>query len=315
VLPVGNISQLLWDTEEYEMAIMEETQPKDKVSRAARKAYEQSVFDNRCDEQVLFQARRIRPEWERDRTTYQARVRACEVLKCEVPRLEASAAEAARAAADAEAFARSPLADGSTIGELRQRVLAVDPQRRVGTPAELAQGLLFLVGSMPDGAVGRLKSKALAARAAVADTAAQAQRLLRLSAATVAPDGEVAKLGSRINQLQQQIAGRREVLEAEGKLPATRAECESLAAGNRPPDFASYHAPGQKRIPLAMLYREARHKLDRLCELLARKPDAERDNARDLEELAQLKEKLQAAQQAALVRLGDARDMKWVGDE
>lgn len=295
------------------MAIMEETSTEKpavpKVSRAAIRAYRESVFDNRCDPEINFAGRRIDAEWRADRATYESRVRACKTLKEDVPRLEAAAADAARAVAEAQQFAATPLADGLTVAELRARLHAANPNLPASTPAELAQGLLFLVGSMPDGAVGRLKSKALSARAAVGDTAAQAQRLLRQTAATVAPDGAVAKLAAQIEQLQSSMAKRQPILRAESQVATVRAECQELAAGRRPPTFSSI--VGQQQKPLATLYRTARRKLDELLDMVSRKPDAEKANARDLEELGRLKAKLAGAEQTALLRLADPQAMLW----
>jgi hypothetical protein len=297
--------------------IMEETtaEKPPKVSRSDRKRYEQSVLDGVCSDEILFGARRIKNEWTRDRATFEARQQACEVLRVKVPELERVAAGAARAAAEAEAFSRGTIADSMSVAELRQRIAAAHPTLRVGTPTELAAALQWFTGTMPNQGVGILKSKAITARAAVQDTIARAQQVLRQTAAEHREDPEVARLAGKMAELESRIRSRHEVLAAESKVAAARAQCEKIASGDRPSDFSSYHQPGQQRPPLATLYRAARARLDQLLDLVARKPDAARDNQRDLEELAQLKVKLGETQHAALVRLADPKAMKWCGDE
>jgi hypothetical protein len=290
--------------------IMEETvdQPKAKVSRSDRKRYEQSVFSGQCDEGVLFAARRIRAEWEADRRTFLARREACKTLAERVPELDERARQAARAAAEAEAFARSAIPDTVTIADLRARISAAGPKLRVGTPAELAAALAWLGDTSPSGYLGRLKSGALAARAAVADSVNRARQVLSQTAADHR-EPELSRLGGKIAEIESRIRSRQEVLAAESQAALVKVQCEQLARGERPPTFSSII--GQRQRPLAELYRAARAQLDHLCDLLARRPDAERDNARDLAELATLREKLAAAQQAALVRLAQPENMRW----
>ena len=50
-----------------------ETASPAKVSRSAIKAYRQSIFDGVCDPGILFDARRLEIEWQRDRKTYECR--------------------------------------------------------------------------------------------------------------------------------------------------------------------------------------------------------------------------------------------------
>ena len=59
----------------------------------------------------------------------------------------------------------------------------------------------------------------------------------------------------------------------------------------------------------------ARAKLDQLCDLVAGKADAEKQNAADQAELARLQAKMGEARKAALERLADPQAMKWCGDE
>jgi len=295
--------------------IMEETSTeklgKPKVSRSDRKAYQQSVLDNVCDSKINFAARRLDCEWRADRRTYEVRLQACKTLKEDVPELERVAAEAARAAAEAESFARSAVPNTLTVAELRARLHAAHPNLPASTPAELAQGLLFLVGTMPGQHIGNLKSKAISARSAVADTISRARQVLNQTAAEHREDPEVAKLAAKIAELEHRIRGREPILGAEGQATLARAECEKLARGDRPSDFSSYHQPGQQRPPLAALYRAARARLDSLLDLVARKPDAIRDNQRDLEELTQLRVKLAETQRASVDRLADPKAMRW----
>ena len=144
--------------------------------------YRQSVFDNVCDPGILFDSRRIEAEWRKDRSVYEARVKACETLKVEVPKLEEAAADVAKAVTEAEVFARSAIGDNVIIGDLRQRIHAANDKLPAGTPAELAAGLAFLCNIMPGGFIGTCKSRAIAARGAVESARTTAEQTLYRSA-------------------------------------------------------------------------------------------------------------------------------------
>ena len=286
-----------------------------KPSRSAIKEYRQSVFDNVCDAAINFAARRIDAEWQQDRKTFERRQCACESLQIDLPALEAAANDAAKTAAQAEEFARALLPDNATIGQLRERIRAANEKALTGTPIELANALQFLSSMFPDGQIGRLKSAAIRSRGAISDCRDRARQTLIETADNTEPDPALAKVGARIEEVKHRIGSRREVLEAEAKVPLVKRECEQLARGDRPPSYSSVNQPGQQPTPLATLYRAARRKLDELFELVAAKPDAEKANAADEAELQRLQAKAAEAHQAALLRLCQPENMRWTGGE
>jgi hypothetical protein len=279
-----------------------------KPSRKAIRAYRESVFDGTCDEGTLFNARQIRAEWERDRRTYQARVRACEILTVDVPRLEKAVAETAKGLAEAETFARSPIPDSMSVAQLRERIRAVNPSLSAGSPDELAAGLLFLADTLPTGALGTLYLKAAAARNDLDDMRSRSRRTLIETGAETVVDPQSRKLSERITRLREAIAARSPTLDAEAAAKRQRAICERIAAGDVEP-------PKEYAGSVARFYRGARTTLDRLLDLVAGKADAVAANQRDQEELAVLQGKIGEARQAALLRAADPRAMRWCGDE
>ena len=273
--------------------------------------YRQSVFDGNYDEGVCFDARRIRSEWEVDRQRYLSRVAASESLATEVPRLQAIAAEATKAVADAENFARLPLPDGLTIGELRARFAAAGAKITSNTPAELAATLQWYVNGMPNGHLGTLKSKAIRSQGAIADCRSRAEQTLYQTAPDVGPDHATLSLQQRCEEIRRRIAARQPTLQAEQHIAQQRTECEAIAAGEAPvPPMQGLTTEGKSEW-LRRTYRAARAKLDELCDLVAGKADAEVANARDGEELQRLTAKLAEAHRAALLRLADAKNMRW----
>ncbi len=141
-------------------AILEnETATVGKVSRSAIRAYRESVARGECDETILFNGRKLKIEWDKDRTVYLSRVGAHESLTTEIPRLKEVAAEVSKRLTDAQTFATSPLADNLTIGELRERISVANEKVSTGTPAELAAALQWLGDTMPGGHLGACKSQ------------------------------------------------------------------------------------------------------------------------------------------------------------
>ena len=67
-----------------------------------------SVARGECDETILFNGRKLKIEWDKDRAVYLSRVQAAETLTTEVPKLEAIAAETCAALTEVEAFAHAP---------------------------------------------------------------------------------------------------------------------------------------------------------------------------------------------------------------
>jgi hypothetical protein len=141
-----------------------------------------------------------------------------------------------------------------------------------------------------------------------------AEEILR-SSGQYTSDPEVSKLAKQADQVRARIAARRPILEgqAEAKAAELRQQCEQLATGE---SELSPHAFG---LPLGVLpsqlYRVARQRLDRLLDMVAAKPDAERENTADQKELVKLEAKLADCGRRARERLCDPRNMKWCGDE
>ena len=116
-----------------------------------------------CDPAILFDGRKLKIEWERDRQTYEARAKACESLKTGVPRLEEAASKLPSGSTDAQTFATLPLADGVTTRDSRQTLQAAGFAGPTGTLAELAIALQWFANLMPDG-IFRLESFVLRSR-------------------------------------------------------------------------------------------------------------------------------------------------------
>jgi hypothetical protein len=219
--------------------------------------------------------------------------------------------------AEAQKFASSIMLDTATIAELRQRLRTANYAPLVGTPNELAAGLVFLCNSFPDGYLGRLQSQVIRSRGAITDCRSNAKRVLGETAADRQPDSELVKLGANIEETQRRIAARRPTLQAEELIKQQRALCERLAGGGVSPPYT----PGQPLTADAKLswikqtYRAARVRLDQLIDLVSGKADAEKQNASDQAELARLQAKVMEVQQSALLRMCKPEAMRWVGDE
>lgn len=269
-------------------------------------AYRESVFAGDCNEAILFDARRIRSEWERDRRIYERRLEAVRVLREELPRLQTDAAEAAQALADAEAFIASPLPDTATVGELRARITAADGTIPTGTFAELTRAMLHLADDMPNGFIGGLKSRVVRIRGQIDGTKRTNEELLR-NTGVHETDPAVANIIATIGQIRSRIASRRPALQAESELPIVRAQCEQAGRGELRPEAVGLPAGSLHRD----IYSRIRQKLDALMQLAAGRAEAERQNAIDEQELAVLEERLADAGQRAREKLMDPKAMKW----
>ena len=133
-------------------AIMEQNEIADnagKASRSAIRAYRESVARGECDETILFNGRKLKIEWDKDRSVYLSRVQAAESLNVEIPRLQAIAAETAQPLAEAEAFVRSTVPDTMSVGDLRQRIHAANDKLPVATPSRDCERTGVLVQHIP----------------------------------------------------------------------------------------------------------------------------------------------------------------------
>ncbi len=294
-------------------AILEnETATVSKVSRSAIRAYRESVARGECDETILFNGRKLKIEWDKDRTVYLSRVQACESLRVDLPKLEAAAAEAAKAVMEAKAFAGSPLPDNVTVGDLRQRLHAANYTVPVGTLTQLGTALQWFANSMPDGYLGRLGSSAIRSHAAVSDCRSRAEQVLYQSTPDQRPDSTAQALQQQIEQVKARISERRPVLQAEELIVKQRAHCESLARGDiSPPITPGALTVDDKSAWLTRAYRAARARLDELMGLLAGRQDAETANAKDIAELGKLNVKLQAANESRKARMFAVENMRW----
>ena len=94
-------------------AIMEQNEIAEKAGKASRsaiRAYRESVARGECDETILFNGRKLKIEWDKDRSVYLSRVQAAESLNVEIPRLQAIAAETSAAPGGSGSLCRFPRA-------------------------------------------------------------------------------------------------------------------------------------------------------------------------------------------------------------
>ncbi len=266
--------------------------------------YRQSVFDNVCDPGILFDSRRIEAEWRKDRSVYEARVKACETLNVDLPKLETAAVEAAAAATEAEGFAHATVADTMSIGQLRERICRANPKLTVAKVSELANALLWLSDPSPSGRIGTLKSASIRAQGSIVDCRDRARQTLIQTAVDQQPDSTLTALSQQIEQVKDRIEKRRPVLEIEERIKRQQAECEQLAAGNiDPPIQPGPLTADSKSQWIRNAYRAGRRKLDELFTLVAAKPNAVAANARDGEELQRLTTKMSEARERVLKNL------------
>jgi hypothetical protein len=264
-------------------------------------AFAASVIADKFDEATC-DAVYCTPQWWRNRRAlYLSRVKANATLTEVAATQEATASEAARVS---EA-AMQPLPDSLTLGEIRERVAAIDAKIPTQTIAQLAVAFGRWVAH-----VEQLHSKVRAGKQGAHDAKYAAEQFLFQNCGEHGLDPQIDQIQRQTAQVQARADEHRKALRAGALVAEQRKQVERIAAGELGAPAEMVKALGREAAA-KRFYFAAKARLAQAIDLAARQPEIEAAIERDQAELAKLQDELQDANEVRRQRMIRPENMAW----